>query len=137
LTPVLNIRSEQMAAFLPVMERNLVAASIQCLRKQYPSLIEGLEAGVLRRRVEQCHEWAREYGIGDQPGLDAFTVLALTYGPSFHFHPEVGPALVESEEAVVDLEDRLPELVMEELAILAGGDYWDDELAGEGTDAFS
>ena len=44
-------------------------------------------------------------------------------------HTDAAALLIGSPDAVETLEADLPALALEELEILAGGDFWDDEYA--------
>jgi hypothetical protein len=120
-----------MAVFQRQMEDRFAEQTLAMLREDHAAELAGVPEPVLRDRVKEGLRRARAYGIASDVSLQTFVGMMFDFGPHFDSHPVVArwlrdpgrPADERLDSLVLEASDR----VWEELAILAGGDAWDDE----------
>jgi hypothetical protein len=130
---MLTIRGEQLEIFKRQMDRCLLEKTLDFLRQESPEQIAGLPEYILWSRVREALRRAEEYGIESDVSTQTFVAMMFDFGPHFDAHPVVAALLGDT---TLPADDRLDILVFEgsdrvweEMAILSGGDWWDDEPA--------
>jgi hypothetical protein len=120
-----------MAVFQQQMEDRLADDTLAYLREDHADALTGVPEDILRRRVRDGLRRAKTYGIESDVSFQIFVAMMFDLGPHFDSHPVVARLL---RDPSLPADERLDALVFEasdrvwdEMAILSGGDLWDDE----------
>ncbi len=109
---MLKIRKEQVDAFLPRTDREVVDFIVGHLREESPELIERLPADVLREMVGNGVGRARGHGLRRLEDLTAFVSIMFEIAPDFDEQPALRRVLRDDNIPADERMDRLfaPEL---------------------------
>lgn len=115
---MLKIRKEQVDAFLPKTDEEIVDFIVAHLREESASLIERLPVESLREMVGNGVGRARGHGLRRLEDLTAFVSIMFEIAPDFDEHAELRRVL---RDETVPADERMDELFDPEL-----DDAWEE-----------
>ena len=109
---MLKIRKEQIDAFLPKTDEEVVDFIVAHLREESPSLIERVPPESLREMVGNGVARARGHGLRRLEDLTAFVSIMFEIAPDFDEHTELRHVLRDDS---IPADERMDELFDPEL----------------------
>jgi hypothetical protein len=125
---MLRIRDEQLRAFLPANDIQLVDFIAAHLKQQTPELVDPLPESDLRLMIHHGIVRARGHGLRRTEDLTAFVALMFEIAPNFDEQPAIRGVLrdatIPSNERMDRLFDRVPDGAWDEAERAYDPDSW-------------